>query len=102
MRVGEHSGLLCVACAELLNCSFMRKSLLLAIVLVFTLHAAAAGDSQLSPTATFDLNAAQRFAGLALACAHKEYPNKISHVLNSDTDVAAPRKLTPAFYGCYD
>jgi Protein of unknown function (DUF2891) len=23
-------------------------------------------------------------------------------VLNSDTDVAPPRKLTPAFYGCYD
>ena len=32
----------------------------------------------------------------------KEYPNKISHVLNSDADVAPPRKLTPAFYGCYD
>jgi Protein of unknown function (DUF2891) len=33
---------------------------------------------------------------------HKEYPNKISHVLNSDVDVAPPRKLTPAFWGCYD
>jgi hypothetical protein len=32
----------------------------------------------------------------------KEYPNKISHVLNSDADVAPPRKLTPAFCGCYD
>src|SRR5215468_9564425 len=51
---------------------------------------------------TFDENAAQRFAKLALACVEKEYPNKISHVLNSDADVAAPRKLTPAFYGCYD
>ena len=52
--------------------------------------------------ASFDTNAAQRFANLALACVHKEYPNKISHTLNSDADVAAPRKLTPAFYGCYD
>src|SRR4030088_3071624 len=51
---------------------------------------------------TFDAKAAQRFADLALACVAKEYPNKISHVLNSDTDVAPPRKLTPAFYGCYD
>jgi len=51
---------------------------------------------------SFDINAAQRFANLALACAHKEYPNKISHNLNSDADVAPPRKLTPAFYGCYD
>ena len=50
----------------------------------------------------FDAAAAERFAQLALACVDKEYPNKISHVLNSDADVAPPRKLTPAFYGCYD
>ena len=50
----------------------------------------------------FDAKAAERFAGLALACVAKEYPNKISHLLNSDADVAPPRKLTPAFYGCYD
>jgi len=52
--------------------------------------------------AQFDARAAERFANLALACVHKEYPNKISHSLNSDADVAPPRKLTPAFYGCYD
>jgi len=51
---------------------------------------------------TFDARAAERFANLALACVQKEYPNKISHSLNSDADVAPPRKLTPAFYGCYD
>lgn len=50
----------------------------------------------------FDAKAAERFANLALACVAKEYPNKISHLLNSDADVAPPRKLTPAFYGCYD
>jgi hypothetical protein len=50
----------------------------------------------------FDRSAAERFAKLALACVHQEYPNKISHSLNSDADVAPPRKLTPAFYGCYD
>ena len=52
--------------------------------------------------AAFDPKTAQRFAKLALACVHKEYPNKISHVLNSDADVAPPHKLTPAFCGCYD
>ena len=52
--------------------------------------------------ASFDAKAADRFARLALACVHKEYPNKLSHSLNSDADVAPPRKLTPAFYGCYD
>src|SRR3954462_2161402 len=50
----------------------------------------------------FDAKSAERFAKLALACVHKEYPNKISHVLNGDGDVAPPRKLTPAFCGCYD
>ena len=55
-----------------------------------------------SPSNTFDVHAAERFANLALACVHKEYPNKISHNLNSDADVAPPRKLTPAFFGCYD
>jgi len=53
-------------------------------------------------TPTFDERAAERFVKLALSCVHKEYPNKISHVLNSDADVAPPRKLTPAFCGCYD
>jgi hypothetical protein len=49
-----------------------------------------------------DVDAAERFANLALACVHREYPNKIAHALNSDADVLPPRKLTPAFYGCYD
>jgi len=53
-------------------------------------------------TAEFDVHAASRFARLALACVHQEYPNKIAHVLNSDADVAPPRSLTPAFYGCFD
>src|SRR5579864_1147106 len=52
--------------------------------------------------AQFNSQAADRFANLALACVHKEYPNHISHTLNGDADVAPPRKLTPAFYGCYD
>jgi len=43
-----------------------------------------------------------RLTDLALACVHKEYPNKIAHVLESDADARPPRTLTPAFYGCYD
>jgi hypothetical protein len=46
--------------------------------------------------------AVERFAALALACVHQEYPNKIAHVLEGDQDVQPPRKLTPAFFGCYD
>ncbi len=58
----------------------------------------AAGDIEL----VLDPAAAERFANLALACVDKEYPNKISHTLASEADVAPPRKLTPAFFGCYD
>src|SRR5213595_1799765 len=72
----------------------MRVSFGLSILWMFAVQAFAASD--------FDARAAERFAKLALACVEKEYPNKISHVLNSDEDVAPPRKLTPAFYGCYD
>ena len=49
-----------------------------------------------------DEAAAARFAQLALACAHLEYPNKIAHTLQGPADVRAPHELTPAFYGCYD
>ncbi|MEJ2312240.1 MAG: DUF2891 domain-containing protein [Gemmatimonadales bacterium] len=48
------------------------------------------------------IDALGRFAALALECVHKEYPNKIAHVLQGDEDVAPPRELTPAFFGCYD
>lgn len=64
--------------------------------------AAAEEEEREDVPAAFDPKTAERFAKLALACVHKEYPNKISHVLNSDADVAPPRKLTPAFCGCYD
>lgn len=45
---------------------------------------------------------AAHFAGLALACVNREYPNKIAHRLENAGDVAAPSTLYPAFYGCYD
>jgi hypothetical protein len=49
-----------------------------------------------------DPAAAARFAQLALECVHREYPNKLAHVLHDDADARPPRQLTPAFYGCYD
>jgi hypothetical protein len=52
--------------------------------------------------AAFDPAALGRFADLALDCVHREYPNKIAHVLDSDADVLPPRKLTPVFWGCFD
>src|SRR4051812_7746693 len=43
-----------------------------------------------------------RYAGLALASIHREYPNHLSHTLRSDADLRPPRELTPAFYGAFD
>jgi hypothetical protein len=44
----------------------------------------------------------QRFAELALACVHQEYPNKISHSVNVAGEMGEPHQLYPAFYGCFD
>ncbi len=73
-----------------------------AVCAVLLLTANAVGAETADLPVSFDINVAERFANLALACVHKQYPNKISHSLNSDADVAPPQKLTPAFYGCYD
>jgi Protein of unknown function (DUF2891) len=54
------------------------------------------------PASSLDAAAGARFAALALKCLHQEYPNHISHTLNSAADVRAPQELTPAFYGCLD
>src|SRR6266496_3305338 len=71
------------------------------VIVLMCLAASAAAQTSTSAPA-FDAHAVERFAGLALACVHKEYPNHISHTMNNDADVAPPRKLTPAFFGCYD
>lgn len=70
-----------------------------ALALAAPLHAV---QDSTPDSAGVDAAAAERLATLALACVHKEYPNKIAHVLNGDADVKPPRELTPAFYGCYD
>jgi hypothetical protein len=43
-----------------------------------------------------------RFAALALGCIRREYPNKIDHVMHDASQVGSPKRLHPAFYGCYD
>src|SRR5688572_21319536 len=79
-----------------LSISLLSASLFLSS----TAHAVHPADAAL-PDA-LDEAAAARFAQLALACLHQEYPNKIAHVMQGDADVRPPRSLTPAFYGCYD
>jgi len=49
-----------------------------------------------------DAALANRFSRLAMDCAHREYPNKVSRTMDSDVEVGPPRELFPVFYGCFD
>ncbi len=77
------------------------KALTLSLLLVL-LSAGLVTGQETPATETLAGDDVTRFAELALACAHQEYPNKIAHVMTSDVDVAPPRQLTPAFFGCFD
>jgi hypothetical protein len=72
----------------------------LALPLLFSLLLSVPADA--SGPDRLDEAAAGRFARLALDCVHREYPNKIAHVMNADADAKPPRELTPAFCGCFD
>jgi hypothetical protein len=78
----------------------MQRTFALLALLAASSLAVAAPSSTVATAV--DAAAATRFAQLALDCVHREYPNKIAHVLASDADLAPPRELTPAFFGCYD
>jgi hypothetical protein len=73
-----------------------------AVGFLVLLHAASVHPSPATPSPPVDPALAGRFAALALECVHKEYPNKIAHVMQGDADARPPRELTPAFFGCYD
>jgi len=85
----------------------MQRPLILLLGLTGPCLAVASGGPAVASSgpavaAPLDATVAARFAQLALDCVHREYPNKIGHVLASDADAKPPRELTPAFYGCYD
>jgi hypothetical protein len=80
----------------------IRMTVILLAALAPVLCVAGANPSATTAAPDLDAAAAGRFARLALDCAHREYPNKIAQVLQSDADAKPPRELTPAFYGCYD
>ena len=45
---------------------------------------------------------ADRFSALALTCVHQEFPNKISRTTATAEEIGRPKKIFPAFYGCFD
>lgn len=48
------------------------------------------------------VEAAARFADIALGHVQREYPNKLDHVMESEADVRSPSQLHPIFYGSFD
>lgn len=48
------------------------------------------------------LEKANHLASLPIKCLQQEYPNKLQQLLNDSTEIANPKKLHPAFYGCFD
>lgn len=50
----------------------------------------------------FGIAEAEELAELPLKCITQEFPNKLGQVLGSEEDLARPKDLRPAFYGCFD
>lgn len=75
---------------------------ILAFLLCGMLPLVAMANTNMANTNTVDPQLAGKFARLALDCVHREYPNKIGHVLNSAEDARTPSSLHPVFYGCFD
>ena len=48
------------------------------------------------------LEQANHLATLPIKCLQQEYPNKLSQMLLDSTEIASPKTLHPAFYGCFD
>lgn len=48
------------------------------------------------------LQQANKLAALPVKCLQQEYPNKLSQLLADATELAGPKQLHPAFYGCFD
>jgi len=86
----------------------LKRSTGLALAAALLLAGCGPADKAANDTTSADIPEARpdavndRFARLALTCVHKEYPNKISHVMNTAEDAQTPAELTPAFYGCFD
>ena len=80
----------------------MKISVCLAVLLLCAGVCTPAGADARPAETEVDGAVAARFARLALDCVHREYPNKIAHVLNGPADAQPPSQLYPVFYGCFD
>lgn len=47
-------------------------------------------------------DAVDHFVAVVLSHIDREYPNKLDHVMNNESEVKGPRALHPVFYGSFD
>jgi len=59
-------------------------------------------ENELSYPDSISPELANRFSALALNCIQQEFPNKISRTTDNAEAIGRPRKIFPAFYGCFD
>ena len=70
------------------------------IKVTFLLLLALLGYKSLAQQLT--LQQANHLASLPIKCLQQEYPNKLNQMLLDSTEIEAPKKLHPAFYGCFE
>lgn len=85
----------------------MKKRLLIALLSPFVLWACGAEETAEPPAEleypqSISPELAERFSALALACIHKEFPNKISRTTDNAEAIGRPKVIFPIFYGCFD
>lgn len=55
-----------------------------------------------APAVELSLEQANKLAQLPLNCIQVQYPNKLNQTLAGAEEIAEPKVLHPAFYGCFD
>lgn len=81
-----------------------KKTFFAALIMVLFFSDLCGGTGEKGKTIPLKMTPelAEKFADMALGCIQREFPNKPSHVMNSEEEVWRPRTMHPAFYGCFD
>ena len=85
----------------------MKKQLLIALLSPIALWGCGSEETveppaELEYPQSISPELAERFSALALACIHKEFPNKISRTTDNAEAIGRPKVIFPIFYGCFD
>lgn len=81
---------------------FKKTILLLSGIVLLSCENETPANPSSTPFPSITKVEAAQLLELPLHCITQEYPNKLGQVLGSETDLATPKSLRPAFYGCFD